>query len=292
MIDAFWQYGFLARALTAGLLMGLACGLLSPFVVLRGLSFSADGLAHASLGGLALGLWLWQAGPAPTTASYAVAFLFTGLVALAMAWFSGRQRVRSDTAVGACYVAAFALGVVLLSLRKRYTGHLENYFFGSLLAVTRVECAWLGVLALVVVGWIVAHWRWLGRWVFDEDLARAAGDQVGALRYGLILLVAATVVGSSRVVGVLLVTALLILPGAVGLLCAQRLRTALLVSVFAATTAVGSGMLVSNAADVPPGAVTVLIIFGGFVTALAWRHVRDRRGPGTSPSPALAAAPR
>lgn len=292
MIEAFWQYGFLARALTAGLLMGLACGLLSPFVVLRGLSFSADGLAHASLGGLAVGLWLWQAGPAPTPASYAVAFLFTGLVALAMAWFSGRQRVRSDTAVGACYVAAFALGVVLLSVRKRYTGHLEDYFFGSLLAVTPVECVWLGVLALAAGAWIAAHWRWLGRWVFDEDLARAAGDHVGALRYGLILLVAATVVGSARVVGVLLVTAMLILPGAIGLLCAQRLRTALFVSVLAAMSAVSSGMLVSNAADVPPGAVTVLMVFGGFVAALARRHFRDRRRPHTAPATASPAPPR
>ncbi len=277
MLESFWQYGFLTRALIAGLLMSLACGLLSPFVVLRGLSFSADGLAHASLGGLAVGLWLWQTGPAPTAATYGFAVVFTSLVALAMAWFSSRQRIRSDTAVGACYVAAFALGVVLLSARKRYTGHLESFFFGSILAVNPLECWLLGGLAAVVTVWVIAHWRWLGRWVFDEELARAGGVKVGALRYGLILLIAATVVLSTKIVGVLLVTAMLILPGAIGTLCGQRLWRITVVSVSTAVVAASSGMLVSDSADLPPGPVMVLITFAAFVAALGWRHLRERR---------------
>jgi ABC-type Mn2+/Zn2+ transport system permease subunit len=288
-MDSFFEYGFLVRALTAGLLMSLACGVLSPFVVLRGLSFSADGLAHASLGGLAIGLWLWQSGPTPTTGTYALAFLFTGVVALGIAWFSGRQRVRSDTAVGACYVAAFALGVVLLSARKRYTGHLEGFFFGSILAVNPLECWLLAGLVVVVAGWIFAHWRWLGRWVFDEELARAGGVPVNALRYGLILLIAATVVLSAKVVGILLVTAMLILPGAIGTLCAQRLWSVTVISMFAAVTAAAAGMRISNAADVPPGPVTVLVTFVLFVLALAWRHTQERRRtPARSPRPAVA----
>lgn len=287
-MDSFFDYGFLVRALTAGLLMSVACGVLSPFVVLRGLSFSADGLAHASLGGLAAGLWLWPAGPTPTAETYGLAFLFTGLVALVIAWVSGRQRVRSDTAVGACYVAAFALGVVLLSARKRFTGHLESFFFGSILAVNLLECWLLAGLAAAVAGWVLAQWRWLGRWVFDEELARAEGVRVGVLRYGLILLIAATVVLSARVVGVLLVTAMLILPGAIGTLCAQRLGSVTGVSVLAAVTAAGTGMRLSNFADVPPGPVTVLVAFVLFVLALAWRHGRDRRRLGRLSVPGLA----
>lgn len=277
MFESFWEYGFLGRALIAGGLMSLACGALSPFVVLRGLSFSADGLAHASLGGLAVGLWVWQSGPTPTVATYSFAVLFTSGVALAMAWVSRRQRVRSDTAVGACYVAAFAFGVVMLSARKRYTGHLETFFFGSILAVNPLECWLLGGLAAGVAAWVIAHWRWLGRWVFDEELAHAGGVQVGTLRYGLMLLIAATVVLSTKIVGVLLVTAMLILPGAIGTLWGQRLWSITLVSVTTALAATGSGMLVSNTADLPPGPVMVLLTFLVFVVALGWRHLRERR---------------
>ena len=285
-LQAFFEYGFLGRALVAGVLMSLACGLLSPFVVLRGLSFSADGLAHASLGGLALGLWLSPTGPAPTVGTYALAFAFTCAVALAIAWFSSRQRVQSDTAVGACYVAAFALGILLLSARRRYTGHLETFFFGSILAVNRLECLLLAGLLLVVAAWVFGGWRWLGQWVFDEELARASGVWTGHLRYGLILLIAATVVLSTKVVGILLVTAMLILPGAIGALCGQRQWTIAVMSLSVALVGTVSGMVVSNAADVPPGPAVVLVIFALFLAALGWRHWRDRRRP--TPFPAAA----
>ena len=114
-LGSFIEYDFLGRALVAGLLTSLICGLLSPFVVLRRLSFSADGLAHASLGGLALGVCLLNSGPTPTLAGYCVSFLFTCAVAAAIAYLSGGNRLQSDTAVGACYVAAFAFGILLLA---------------------------------------------------------------------------------------------------------------------------------------------------------------------------------
>ncbi|MBM3847394.1 MAG: metal ABC transporter permease [Verrucomicrobia bacterium] len=276
-LNAFLEYGFLARALIAGLLMSLTCGLLSPFVVLRRLSFSADGLAHASLGGLALGMFLLASGPAPSLASYAVSFVFTCLVAAAIAYFSGGQRVHSDTAVGACYVAAFALGILLLSLRQRYSGHLEHFFFGSLLAVNPLECWLLGGLALLALTLVLACWRWLGQWTFDEELALASGVPTGVLRYALILLIAATVILSTRVVGVLLVTAMLVLPGAVGTLLGRAMSTITLLSLGVALTSTLTGLGVSNSADVPPGPAIVLTAFALFVIAYIVRRHRDRR---------------
>ena len=162
-LEHFFDYAFLTRALIAGVLMSVTCGLLSPFVLLRRLSFSADGLAHASLGGLALGMFLLATGPAPTLASYAISFVFTCVVAAGIAYFSGSQRVHADTAVGACYVAAFALGILLLSMRKYYTGHLEHFVFGSLLAVNTDKGGIASELKLdsppVWDGMAVAHGR-------------------------------------------------------------------------------------------------------------------------------------
>ncbi|MGE3312323.1 MAG: metal ABC transporter permease [Limisphaerales bacterium] len=277
LFNDFLNYGFLGRALVAGLLMSVTCGLLSPFVVLRRLSFSADGLAHASLGRLALGLFLLEAGPVPTLASYAVSFVFTCLVAAGIAYFSGSQRVHSDTAVGACYVAAFALGILLLSTRKRYSGHLEHFFFGSLLAVNPLECWLLGGLCLLTALLCFAGWRWLAGWTFDEELARAGGVPTAALRYALILLIAATVILSTKVVGVLIVTAMLILPGAVGTLLGRRMSFITLLSLGVALTSTLNGLALSNSADVPPGPAIVLMTFACFVAAYLLRRHRDRR---------------
>jgi len=284
-LDSFWHYGFLERALAAGLLMSVACGILSPFVVLRRLSFAADGLAHASIGGLAVGLVLFETGSTPGLASYLASFVFTCGVGLAIAYFSSEERLASDTAVGACFVAAFALGIVMLSWRHRYTANLEDFLFGSILAVNALECRLLLGLAAVIALGCFAGWRWLGAWTFDEELAQASGVPTRLLRYGLLLVVAATVVLSIKVVGALLVTAMLILPGAIGTLSARRLVMIVVLSITAAVAGTVAGMVLSNTTDVPPGPGIVLNVFLLFVAVfflqkfrVHHRHAKDERG--------------
>lgn len=288
-LNAFFEYGFLGRALLAGLVLSVTCGLLSPFIVLRRLSFSADGLAHASLGGLAVGLFVLGNGQVPTVSSYFVSFVFTCGVAIAIAYFSTGNRLQSDTAVGACYVAAFALGILLLSWRNHSTGHLEHFFFGSILAVNPLECWLLAGLAVASALFCSFSWRGLGQWTFDEELAQASGVRVAALRYLLMLLIAATVILSTKVVGVLLVTALLILPGAVGTLSGRSMPAIVLFSLIAALSSAAGGMVCSNLADVPPGPCIVLVAFSIFLVAFFLRRGRDlqtsRKGPQTTNSP-------
>ena len=276
-LNAFLEYGFLERAMLAGLLMSVTCGLLSPFVVLRRLSFSADGLAHASLGGLAVGLFAMGVSQVPTLSSYLVGFVFTCGTAVAIAWLSSGNRRQSDTAVGACYVAAFAFGVLLLSWHHHSTGHLEHFIFGSILAVNPLECWLLAGLAVAAALFCLIGWRGLGQWTFDEELAQASGVRVMALRYLLLLMIAATVILSTKVVGVLLVTALLILPGAIGTLSVRSLPGILLLSLIAAMSSAVVGMMVSNLADVPPGPVIVLVVFGFFLATFFLRRGRDLR---------------
>lgn len=271
----FFQYRFLERALLAALLMSLTCGMLSPFIVLRRLSFSADGLAHASLGGLALGIFILNTGPTPTLAGYSISFLFTCGVAAAIAYFSNGNRLQSDTAVGACYVAAFALGIFLLTARNRSSCHLEHFFFGSILAVDPLECWLLAGLAALTIVFSFSNWRWLAQWTFDEELARASAVKITWLRYALVLLIAATVILSAKIVGVLLVTALLILPGAVGTLSGRAMPLILVLSIATAMSSAAAGMLLSNAANAPPGPAIVLVAFGIFLAAFFLRRRRD-----------------
>lgn len=271
---SFLHYGFLERALLAGLLMSTACGILSPFIVLRRLSFSADGLAHASIGGLAIGLVFFETSTTPGWASYLTSFVFTCGVGLAIAYFSSDGRIHSDTAVGVCFVAAFALGILMLSWQRRYTANLEDFLFGSILAVNALECRLLAGLALLIAFGCYVGWRWLGSWTFDEELAQTAGIPTGALRYGLLLVIAGTVVASIKVVGALLVTAMLILPGAVGTISARRMPVILAVSMATAIAGTIAGLVLSNAVDVPPGPGIVLSTFILFASAFSFQKFR------------------
>ena len=269
-LHSILDYGFLRRAVLAAILMSLTCGLIAPVVVLRRLSFSTDGLAHSSLGGLAIGVIFVTNGASPSLISYLISFIFTVSVAAGITYLSQNNRIDSDTAVGVCYVAAFALGVLVLSLREGYSGHLDQFFFGSLLAVNQIECLLLLVLSLI--SFIFIFWNWLsvGKWTFNEEMAHAEGVPVKKLRYFFMFLVVAVVIVSSRVVGVLLVTSMLIVPGAVGSLASRSMFGITIVSIATALVSSLIGLSISNSYDVPPGPVIVLtgflIFLGTYLT--------------------------
>ncbi len=269
-LHSILDYGFLRRAVLAAILMSLTCGLIAPVVVLRRLSFSTDGLAHSSLGGLAIGVIFVTNGASPSLISYLISFIFTVSVAAGITYLSENNRIDSDTAVGVCYVAAFALGVLVLSLREGYSGHLDQFFFGSLLAVNQIECLLLLILSLI--SFIFIFWNWLsvGKWTFNEEMAHAEGVPVKKLRYFFMFLVVAVVIVSSRVVGVLLVTSMLILPGAVGSLASRSMFGITIVSIATALVSSLIGLSISNSYDVPPGPVIVLtgflIFLGTYLT--------------------------
>ena len=269
-LHSILDYGFLRRAVLAAILMSLTCGLIAPVVVLRRLAFSTDGLAHSSLGGLAIGVIFVTNGASPSLISYLISFIFTVSVAAGITYLSENNRIDSDTAVGVCYVAAFALGVLVLSLREGYSGHLDQFFFGSLLAVNQIECLLLLILSLI--SFIFIFWNWLsvGKWTFNEEMAHAEGVPVKKLRYFFMFLVVAVVIVSSRVVGVLLVTSMLIVPGAVGSLASRSMFGITIVSIATALVSSLIGLSISNSYDVPPGPVIVLtgflIFLGTYLT--------------------------
>ena len=271
---SIFDYGFLRRAVLAAILMSLTCGLIAPVVVLRRLAFSTDGLAHSSLGGLAIGVLFVSNGASPSLLSYLISFFFTVSVAAGITYLSENNRIDSGTAVGVCYVAAFALGVLVLSLRKGYSGHLDQFFFGSLLAVNHLECLLLLILGLISFTFIFWNWLSIGKWTFNEEMARAEGVPVKKLRYFFMFLVVAVVIVSSRVVGVLLVTSMLILPGAVGSLTSHSMFGITTVSVATALVSSLIGLSISNSYDVPPGPVIVL---SGFLIFLGTYLTRYRK---------------
>lgn len=266
MLDAL-SLPFMQRALLAGLLVGFLASYYGVFVVQRGLSFLGSGLAHAAFGGVALGLLL-------NTEPLYVAVPFTVLVALGISLLREKSELGADTAVGIFFSVSVALGVIFLSLKREYTPDAMNYLFGSILSVTTADLWITGALALVTL----AAWRLWGRWAFatfDRELAEA--DRLPLPRHDriLVVLIAVTVVAAVKVVGIILISAFLVIPAATARLVARTFLSMTVISVAVGLASSQIGLFAAYFLDLPAGATIILVqavLFGGALL------VRARQG--------------
>ncbi|GGN06831.1 manganese transporter [Thermus composti] len=258
MLEAL-SYPFFQRALLAGLWVSLLAGLLSPFVVQRRLSFLGDGLAHAAFAGVSLGLFLrgeplWFALP------------FTFLVAMAITFVRERTELSEDTAIGVFFALSVALGAVFLAKAKGYVGDAMSYLFGSLLAVGREDLYALGALSLLALGFLPL-WGALAYATLDRELALA--DRLPAVFHDYLLsgFLAVSLVLAVKVVGVLLVAAFLVIPGATARLLSATFSGLTLLSLLFALLSTLLGLALSFLWDLPSGASVVLVQAGFFALA-------------------------
>jgi len=260
MIDVL-AYGFMQRALLAGILVGILCGVLGFFVVLKRLSFIGVGISHSALGGVAIGVLL---GIDPLVA----AALFSTAVAWAIGWLSRKGRLHEDTAIGILFSSAMALGVALMSLSNAYQIDLFGYLFGNILAVSPRDLWLLGGIVTVVLAGIGLLFKELLFLTFDEEVARANGLPVEPLNLLLLTALALAVVAAIRVVGLILVEALLVMPAAIGYQLARGYRSMLAIAVTSAVLAAIVGLMASYVLNVAAGAMIVLVLTGLFFAAL------------------------
>jgi len=263
------ELGFMQRALAAAVLMGIACGALGFFVVLRRLAFVGVGISHSAIAGVAIAvLAAWP--PLPTAALFALA------VALGIAWTGRRGRLSEDTVIGVFFSGSMALGLVLFSLERGYQQDLFGYLFGNVLAVGPRELAVLTAVAAVVVGLLALAFRPLLFVAFDEEIAQAYGHRVGMLDALLLALLALAVVIGVRVVGILLVEALLVVPAATAALWAQHYRAQMGLAVAIGAGSGVGGLAAAYALDLAAGGSIVLVAVAVFFVSLVAR----RRGGG------------
>jgi ABC-type Mn2+/Zn2+ transport system permease subunit len=281
MIDLLLQpmrYPFMVRGLLASLMVGTLCAVVGTYVVLRGMAFFGDALAHAILPGVAIAFLLeinlfWGA-------------LAMGLVtALGIGYLGGRGEIKEDTAIGVIFAASFALGVALLSTVQTYSVDLTHILFGNVLGVSNTDLwltAGLGVLALLAV---VLLYKELLVISFDPILAATLRLPLNVLNYLLLVLIALTVVVSLQTVGVALMVAMLVTPAATAYLLTRRLWHMMIVgAVFGAVSSV-AGLYLSFYANVASGAAVVLVCTAFFVLAflfapqrgVVWNWLRGRQ---------------
>lgn len=253
--------GFMQRALLGGAVTAAACALLSVFVVLKRMAFVGQGVSHAAFGGVALAVLL---GFPPSLG----ALIFAVATGIGIGVVSRNRQVAEDSTIGIFLSTAMALGLIFLGMKEGSTADLFGYLFGSILTILPSDIPMMLALGGGVFVLLLLFIKELYFYVFDEEMARVSGLPVDALYFGLLVVLAVTVVVSIKLMGAILVTALLILPGATA-----RLWTSNIVRLMFGATALGVlgvviGLLGSYLLDLSPGATVVLLLFLVFVVSL------------------------
>lgn len=266
----FLQYGFMQRAFIVGAVTALVCPAIGVFLVPRRLSLIADSLAHVALAGVALGLFL---GVSPVLGALAVTL--TGAVGIERLRAGGR--LQGDAALAVFLSGGFALAVVLLSLARGFNADLFAILFGSILTVSPLDVWLILALGAVVGATIWGFYPQLLAITLNEELARTSGIRVGALNLTLTLLTALTTVVAMRIVGVLLVSAMIVIPALTGFALARSFRQALLTAIGAALASVAAGLVAAYHIGLAAGGTIVLTAL--LIFALASFVSRPARAP-------------
>lgn len=268
-IAEFLSYGFIQRALIAGSFIALICSLLGVILVLRRLSLIGDGLSHVTFGGVALGLFL---NVYPLYVSLPlVVFSSLGILRLA-----DRARMYGDAAIGIVSSVGIAAGVMLASIGGGFNIDLFSYLFGNILSISGYEVASSIILSLLVLATITFYFNEILSITFDEEFARASGINTGRINTLLVMLTGITVVLTMKVVGIMLTSALLILPASTAFQLARGFRNAMVIAAVTSVFSVIAGITLSFMMDLPTGASIVLLNAAFFLAAFTYAQ-RSRK---------------
>lgn len=247
------------RAIIASSLVGLMCGVLGCFIVLRNMSLVGDALAHAILPGVVIAYMI---------VGYSALGFFTGAVVAGLAtaagitWIQQKVKTKNDAAVGIVFTSMFSLGVILISSISRSDGvhlDLKDFLFGYALGVSDTDLLLTGLVTVYVLISIAVFYRYLFASTFQNVVAETMGISVKMLHYFLMLLLSFAVVASLQTVGVILVVAMLITPAATALLLAKRLQQVLVIAGIIGLCSAIIGMVVAVALNTPPGPAMALV---------------------------------
>lgn len=252
------SFGFMQRAVLAGCIVGTLCALIGVFVVLKRLSFMGAGIAHAAFGGVALGYLL---GVNPTLS----AFVFCILTGLGVALLAKHRRLKEDTLIGIIFASTMAFGVFLIGVGGIRNVDLFGYLFGNILAITRDDLVFALIVSGVVLSALFVFYKEFVVTILDPEGGKASGIPVDVFSTFLVVLVAAVVVVATRLVGIVLASALLVLPAATALQKARTIPQAMGVALIDGVATSLGGLFLAYVLNAPAGATIVLLGTGVFL---------------------------
>ncbi|WP_353260171.1 metal ABC transporter permease [Prochlorothrix hollandica] len=262
------QYGFMQRSLVVAIVVGIICALVGSYLMVQRLALLGDAISHSVLPGLAIAFLL-------DINIFVGAFLAGILSTVLITWIHTRSPIKEDAAMGIVFSAFFALGITLITvIQKENKIDLNHFLFGNILGVTPGDVRDTAIIAVVIITVVVLIYKELLFYTFDPLGAQASGLPVNVLSFGLMVLIALTVVASLKAVGVILVLSLLITPSATAYLLVPRLHQVMLLGSAIGTVSSISGMYLSYWYNLPSGPAIVLVASGFFTLALLFspRH--------------------
>ncbi len=269
MIEAL-QYEFMRNALYAGLLASVVCGIIGVYIVVNRIVFISGGIAHASFGGIGLG---YLAGFSPVLG----AMIFTLASALGMGLITRKTRLPEDTAIGILWAMGMALGIIFIGLSPGYAPDLFSYLFGNILTVPFSDLILMIILDFVIVAIVVALYKEFLALSFDEEFGTVIGIPVERLYFLLLCMIALTVVVLIRVVGIILVIALLTIPATMARQLTHDLRKMMLLAILFGAVFTFGGLWLSYEFDLASGATIILFSGTVLLLTLGLSRLRNRK---------------
>jgi len=265
------QFAFMQNAFKAGMLVSLAAGIIGAYVVITRTVFISGGVAHAAYGGIGIGYYF---GGNPVIG----AMIFAVLAALGMGVVQKKTHQRSDTLIGVMWAVGMALGIILIDMTEGYKADLMSYLFGSILAVPDSDITMMLALNVAILLTVTLFYKELLAIAFDETFAQTRSLPVLALYLGLLLLIALTVVMMMRVVGLIMVIALLTIPAAISGMFVYELRRMMALAVVLAMTFTFTGLWLSYFYNLTSGATIIMVAGTAYVLSLGLRSLLRLRG--------------
>lgn len=267
------KYSFMVRGLTAAVLTGIVCAVIGVYVVVRGLAFFGDALAHSILPGVAVGYLLTDGAREPLfwwgTGTAVVVSLVIGAV-------SKGARIKQDTAIGIIFAGMFALGIAIISTVKSYTVDLTHFLFGDVLGVSGNQLITIGIFSALILIVVIAFYKEFLVLTFDPTLAATLRIPTRIFEYLQLVLIALTVAVSFQAVGVGLMVAMLITPAAAAYLLTKRLPIMMILASVIASAAGVIGLYLSYYVNVASGPAIVLVATGFFLLAWTYANLKKR----------------
>jgi len=255
------QYSFMQRSLLTAVLVGIVCASVGSYLMVQRLALLGDAISHSVLPGLAIAYIVG-------VDIFLGAFLAGIISTIVITWIRTRSQIKEDAAMGIVFSAFFALGITLITvIQKDNKIDLNHFLFGNILSVTGEEVMNTAIITAIVLAIVLLLYKELMYYTFDPIGAKAAGLPTNLLNFGLMILIALTIVASLKAVGVILVLAMLITPGATAYLLVTRLHQMMLLGSGIGIVASISGMYLSYFFNLPSGPAIVLVTFGFFMLA-------------------------
>jgi len=268
------SYSFMVRGLTAAVLTGIVCAVIGVYVVVRGMAFFGDALAHSILPGVAVGYLLTDGAREPLfwwgTGTAVVVSLVIGAV-------SKGARIKQDTAIGIIFAGMFALGIAIISTVKSYTVDLTHFLFGDVLGVSGNQLITIAIFSALILILVIAFYKEFLVLTFDPTLAATLRIPTRVFEYLLLVLIALTVAVSFQTVGVALMVAMLITPAAAAYLLTKRLPIMMILAAIIASASGVIGLYLSYYVNVASGPAIVLVATGFFVIAWGYSNLKKRK---------------